>query len=96
MITLTEIQKRLATEIKNSDLSQTELAKLLGIKQPTIGQYISGRAMPALDTFANLCVVLDIDPAEILGTNNADNDNKNPVHITSSFNNNSGNINFKA
>ena len=96
MITLTEIQKRLATEIKNSGLSQTELAKLLGIKQPTIGQYISGRAMPALDTFANLCVVLDIDPAEILGTNNADNDNKKPVHITGSFNNNSGNINFKA
>ncbi len=23
--------------------------------------------MPALDTFANLCVILDADPAEILG-----------------------------
>ena len=94
MITLTEIQKRLATEIKNSGISQTELAKLLGIKQPTIGQYISGRAMPALDTFANLCVVLDVDPAEILGTSNAD--NKKSVQITGSFNNNSGSINFKA
>lgn len=70
MITLKEIQKRLANEIKNSGLTQTALAKKLGIKQPTIGQYISGRSMPALDTFANLCVVLDIDPAEILGTNN--------------------------
>ena len=94
MITLTEIQKRLATEIKNSGLSQTELAKLLGIKQPTIGQYISGRAMPALDTFANLCVVLDVDPAEVLGTNNPDNNNKKSVQITGSFNNNSGSINF--
>ena len=24
------------------------------------------RSMPALDTFANLCAVLDLDPAEIL------------------------------
>ena len=75
MITLADIQKNLATEIKNSGLSQTELAKLLGIKQPTIGQYISGRAMPALDTFANLCVILDVDPAEILCTSNTYNKN---------------------
>ena len=94
MITLNEIQKRLAFEIKNSGLTQTALAKLLGIKQPTIGQYIAGRAMPALDTFANLCVILDVDPADILGTNNTNN-NKS-VQISGSFNNNSGNINFKA
>ena len=94
MITLTEIQKRLANEIKNSGLTQTQLANLLGIKQPTIGQYLSGRAMPALDTFANLCVILDVDPADILGTSNAE--NKKSVQISGSFNNNSGNINFKA
>ena len=69
MITLNDIHKKLAEEIKKSGLTQTELAKLLGIKQPTVGQYLSGRAMPALDTFANLCVILDIDPADILCTN---------------------------
>ena len=93
MITLNEIQKRLAKEIKNSNYTQTELAKLLGVKQPTIGQYISGRAMPALDTFANLCIVIDIDPADILGTN--DNGSKNDLRISNSFNNNSGSISFK-
>ncbi len=66
MITLEQIQKRLAEEIRHSGLSQTELAKRIQVKQPTIGQYLSGRAMPALDTFANLCAALDIDPAEIL------------------------------
>ena len=69
MVTLKEIQENLSKEIKNSGLSQTEIAKRIGIKQPTVGQYISGRAMPALDTFANLCIVLDLDPAEILMTN---------------------------
>lgn len=71
MITLEQIQARLIKEIKNSTLSQTELAKRLGIKQPTIGQYLSGRALPALDTFANLCAILEVDPAYILCLKNA-------------------------
>ena len=61
MITLEQIQKRLAECIKQSGMTQTELAARLGIKQPTIGQYLSGTAMPALYTLANLCKVLDLD-----------------------------------
>jgi len=68
MITISQIQQKLAETIRQSGLTQTELARRLNIKQPTIGQYISGRSMPALDTFANLCVVLDVDPADILCT----------------------------
>lgn len=66
MIVLKQIQEKIIQAIKESGLTQTELAKRLGIKQPTVGQYLSGRAMPALDTFANLCAILDLDPAEIL------------------------------
>lgn len=66
MIVLKQIQEKIIQAIKESGLTQTELAKKLGIKQPTVGQYLSGRAMPALDTFANLCAILDLDPAEIL------------------------------
>ena len=94
MIVLAQIQEKIAQSIRESGLTQTQLAKKLGIKQPTIGQYLSGRAMPALDTFANLCAVLDLDPAEILCLNEYDKENKS-VHISGSFNNNSGNINFK-
>ncbi len=68
MVVISEIHTRLAEEIKNSGLTQTEIARRLGVKQPTVGQYLSGRAMPALDTFANLCIVLDLDPSYILGT----------------------------
>ena len=68
MITLDRIRKNLVEAIRQSGLTQNEIAKKLGTSQQAIGQYVSGRAMPALDTFANLCVVLDIDPADILCT----------------------------
>ncbi len=69
MITLEMIRERLLESIRTSGLTQTEIAKRLGIKQPTVGQYLSGRSMPALDTFANLCKILDADPAYILCIN---------------------------
>ena len=69
MITLEMIRERLIESIRISGLTQTEIAKRLGIKQPTVGQYLSGRSMPALDTFANLCKILDTDPAYILCIN---------------------------
>lgn len=94
MIVLAQIHDKIAEAIRESGLTQTAIAKRLGVSQQTIGQYLSGRAMPALDTFANLCAVLDLDPAEILCLNEYDKDNKS-VHISGSFNNNSGNINFK-
>lgn len=67
MITLEQIRKNLIEEMKNSKLTQTEIAKGINVKHQTVAQYLSGRALPALDTFANLCVLLDVDPAEILG-----------------------------
>lgn len=68
MVVLDEIRKNLISAIHESGLSQTELARRLNVRQQTVQQYISGRSMPALDTFANLCIVLDIDPADILCT----------------------------
>ena len=95
MVILEQIRKNLVSAIRESGLSQTELARRLNIKQPTVGQYISGRAMPALDTFANLCIILDVDPADILCTNDSGTKEK-AVRVSDSFNNNSGSINFKA
>lgn len=66
MIVLAQIHDKLAETIRQSGLTQTAIAKRLGVSQQIIGQYLSGRSMPALDTFANLCAVLDVDPAYIL------------------------------
>ena len=70
MIVLADIRKRLCEAIRESGLTQMEIVRRLGIAQATVGQYLSGRAMPALDTFANLCAVLDVDPAYILCLSN--------------------------
>ena len=66
MITIKQIQAKLIEAIKLCGISQTDLAKKLGLKQQTISHYLKGDIMPALETFANLCAVLDIDPADIL------------------------------
>ena len=66
MITNEQIRLKLKEAIEDSGKTQTEIAKALKIKQPTVAQYISGKAMPSLETFANLCAYLDLEPADIL------------------------------
>ena len=64
---LDEIRARLVDAIRKSELTQKELANQIGVCQQSVAQYLSGRAMPSLDTFAKICIVLELDPAEILG-----------------------------
>ncbi len=66
MINLEQIRTRLQEAIRQSGMTQTAIAQKLGVHHSAVGYYLSGRAMPALDTFANLCAVLDVDPAYIL------------------------------
>lgn len=66
MITIEMVRKRLQESIKQSGFSQTELAKKLGVSQPTIAYYLRGDKLPALDTLANLCKIIDVSPAYIL------------------------------
>ncbi len=66
MIVQSKIQQRLAETIRQSGMTQREIAQKLRVSQQMISQYLLGKKMPALDTFANLCEVLDADPAYIL------------------------------
>lgn len=66
MIVLEQIREKLYEAIKLSGISQTEIARRLGVKQQTVSSYVNGKKMPALDTLANLCVILDLDANEIL------------------------------
>ena len=60
------IRERLIESIRQSGYTQTELAKRLGIKQSQISCYVHGKKLPALDTLANLCKILDADANYIL------------------------------
>ena len=66
MITIEMVRKRLQESIMQSGLTQTELAKKLGVSQPTIAYYLRGDKLPALDTLANLCKIIDVSPSYIL------------------------------
>lgn len=66
MITLNQIQKRLAEEIKRSGITQKEIANKIGVCQQAVSSYVNGKKLPALDTLANLCKLLDLDANYIL------------------------------
>ncbi len=67
MIELKDIQKRLREEIRSSHLTQKQIAERLGVNPSTISKYLRLDKFPAIDTFANLCEVLDVSADEILG-----------------------------
>ncbi|MCI8370520.1 MAG: helix-turn-helix transcriptional regulator [Clostridia bacterium] len=66
MISVEKIRKRLQEAIKQSGMTQTQIAKKIGVRQQTIANYLHQNKMPALDTFANLCKVLEVDTNYIL------------------------------
>ena len=66
MITTEMIRERLIESIRQSGYTQTELARRHGIKQSQISCYVHGKKLPALDTLANLCKILDADANYIL------------------------------
>jgi len=67
MITITEIQKNLREAILTSNLTKKEIATKLGVNPSTISKYLHCDKFPAIDTFANLCEILDVSADEILG-----------------------------
>ena len=67
MIELKDIQKRLREEIRSSPLTQKQIAEKLGVNPSTISKYLRLDKFPAIDTFANVCEILDVSADEILG-----------------------------
>ena len=61
------ICKNLKAEIEHSAKTKSQIAVEVGISKPTLSQYLSGRALPSLPTFARLCDVLDCSANDILG-----------------------------
>lgn len=66
MIAALKIQEQIGMAIKQSGMTQAKIAKELGISQQVVSSYMRGEKMPALDTFANLCQLLDLDANDIL------------------------------
>ena len=67
MITFEQIHKKLCEAIETSSISKSEIARRLGISPSNISKYLHANLFPDIDTFANLCVILDVSADEILG-----------------------------
>lgn len=63
------IKRRLRETIKQSSLTQTQLAKRLSVSPSCIAHYVKGDILPSIDKLADLCEILDVDSAYILGLN---------------------------
>lgn len=66
MIKQKKIQQKLIDYLKHSGMTQSELARHLGVSPATISHYVIGDKMPALDTLANLCAIIGADANDIL------------------------------
>jgi transcriptional regulator with XRE-family HTH domain len=60
------ISNNIKNEIENSGKTKTEIANAIGVSNPTVSQYCSGRAQPTLATLSKLCVFLDCSADDIL------------------------------
>ena len=67
MIKIEDIQKRLREAIQYGTVTQKELAEKLGINPSTVSKYMRLDKYPSLDTFANICEILDVSADDILG-----------------------------
>jgi len=61
-----KIIENIKREIECCGKSKTQIAKEVGISKPILSQYLSGRVMPSLATFAKLCKVIECSADEIL------------------------------
>ena len=61
------IRENLRKEILLCGKSKSQTAAERGISKPTLSQYLSGRILPSLVTFAKLCKVIDCSADDILG-----------------------------
>lgn len=63
------ISQNLKQEIEQSGRTKTEIAQAIGVKPPTVSQYLSGRIQPSLATLSKLCTFLNCSADDILSVN---------------------------
>ena len=61
-----QISENIRREIENSGKSKTDVARAIGVSNPTVSQYLSGRIQPSLATLSKLCTFLDVSADDIL------------------------------
>lgn len=53
--------------LKDRNITQTQMAKALQVKQNTVSQWKDGKREPDFDILLKICLLLDVAPSEMLG-----------------------------
>ena len=67
---LAQIQVRLRERISQSQYSQRQIAKAIGVSAQTISKYMKQNIFPAPDTLSKLCILRDVRADYIPGLTN--------------------------
>lgn len=59
-----EILKEIMIE---NDLNQTKLAKLIGVKQSQVSEWLKGKSKPGYDSIKAICIGLGLSANYLLG-----------------------------
>lgn len=65
-----KFKERFNEVLKNSPLTQTELAKQIGISKQCISDFKSGKSVPSINTLYLICKILDVSADFLLGLTN--------------------------
>jgi len=65
----TRFAENFSAILKIKDISQTQFAKLYGVKQNTVSQWANGKREPNFNDLCCICALLDMDIKELLGFN---------------------------
>lgn len=63
--------KNLQTRMRDYGLTQTELAKRMGLPQSTISEWCRGTVLPRSNRLERLCTVFNCEPEDLLGSTSA-------------------------
>lgn len=58
-----EVLKNIMQENK---LNQNTFAKCIGVKQPQISEWLSGKSKPGYDNLRAICIALNVSPSRLL------------------------------
>lgn len=53
--------------LKTSEKTQIEIAKALNVSKQCVNDYKTGKSFPSLETFYDLCKILDVSSDYLLG-----------------------------
>ena len=67
MIPYEQVVVKLNKAVEQSGLSKAEIAKMMGVSEKTLKNYLSGKTKPRVTALVKLCKAINRTPDEIIG-----------------------------